>query len=71
MTLFSYPKLFGAVDNNGYGLKVHPFLNRDAAWSLRRPVSFAIARKFTAFRPTRKPHKRLADRTQEPRFTRQ
>jgi glutathione S-transferase len=26
ITLFSYPKLFGVADNNGYGLKVYAFL---------------------------------------------
>jgi len=27
LTLYSYPKLFGVADNNGYGLKVYAFLN--------------------------------------------
>ncbi|MHC2316352.1 hypothetical protein ACVIHC_003398 [Bradyrhizobium diazoefficiens] len=26
LTLYSYPKLFGVADNNGYGLKVYAFL---------------------------------------------
>jgi hypothetical protein len=26
LTLFSYPRLFGVADNNGYGLKVFAFL---------------------------------------------
>src|SRR5215469_14642418 len=26
LTLYSYPKLFGVADNNGYGLKVFAFL---------------------------------------------
>src|SRR6201996_5638804 len=26
LTLYSYPTLFGAADNNGYGLKVYAFL---------------------------------------------
>src|SRR5262245_51665830 len=26
LTLYSYPRLFGVADNNGYGLKVYAFL---------------------------------------------
>ncbi len=26
IALYSYPKLFGVADNNGYGLKVYAFL---------------------------------------------
>lgn len=26
ITLFSYPRLFGVADNNGYGLKVFAFM---------------------------------------------